>query len=47
MRITRRMVEPKAEPELSDYISCKENWLKNVLDKLGWTVEGLQKVLVS
>ncbi|XP_065897812.1 uncharacterized protein [Dysidea avara] len=29
--------------ELSAYIRSKEIWLQAVLDKLGWTVEGLQK----
>ena len=33
--------------ELSAYIRSKEIWLQAVLDKLGWTVEGLQKVLVN
>lgn len=30
--------------ELSEYVEQKEQWLNSVLKKLGWTVEGLQKV---
>lgn len=30
--------------ELSEYIKQKEQWLDSVLGRLGWTIEGLQKV---
>jgi len=30
--------------ELSEYIKQKEQWLSSVLEKLGWTIEGLKKV---
>ena len=33
--------------ELSEYLMQKEEWLKSVLKRLGWTIEGLQKVLVN
>jgi len=39
--------EDLSRTELSEYICSKENWLQAVLDQLGWTVEGLQKVLVN
>ena len=31
--------------ELPEYIEQKEQWLNSVLKRLGWTIEGLKKVL--